>query len=138
MNMWSKLANVKNKITNKADKLMIGAMTAMTVVAAPVTDVMATTNKSALDVKDAQNAIVGMINSLLNPILALVGAVGTLYCVLLGVKYAKAEEPQDREKAKAHLKNAIIGFVLIFVLIVALRLLIPSFTKWMETNAPAS
>lgn len=133
MNMW-------NRMKNKADKLVIAAMTMMSVAATPVTNVLAnskTTDKSALDVSGAQNAIVGMINSLLTPILTLVGAVGALYCVLLGVKYAKAEEPQDREKAKAHLKNAIIGFVLIFVLIVALRLLLPSFTKWMNANAPA-
>ena len=52
--------------------------------------------------------IVDLINSLLSPVLAIVGAVGTLYCVVLGVKYAKAEEPQDREKAKGHLKSAII------------------------------
>ena len=68
------------------------------------------------------NPIIYLLNALLGPILGLVGAVGTLYCVLLGVKFAKAEEPQEREKAKAHLKNAIIGFVLIFVLIVALKL----------------
>ena len=28
------------------------------------------------------------------PLLALVGAAGALYCVVLGVKFAKAEEPQ--------------------------------------------
>ena len=66
--------------------------------------------------------IVELIESLLGPALAIVGAVGSLYCVVLGVKYAKAEEPQDREKAKSHLKNAIIGFVLIFVLMLALKL----------------
>ena len=136
MNMLNRIKGVKDK----ADKLVIAAMTMMSVAATPVTNVLAnskTTDKSALDVSGAQNAIVGMINSLLTPILTLVGAVGALYCVLLGAKYAKAEEPQDREKAKAHLKNAIIGFVLIFVLIVALRLLLPSFTKWMNANAPA-
>ncbi len=51
--------------------------------------------------------IITLINNLLVPLLSLVGAGGTLYCVLLGVKYAKAEEPQDREKAKSALKNAI-------------------------------
>ena len=76
------------------------------------------------------NPIVDLINSLLSPILAIVGAVGSLYCVLLGVKYAKAEEPQDREKAKGHLKNAIIGFVLIFVLMLALKLGMPIMQNW--------
>lgn len=79
--------------------------------------------------------IVELINDLLGPVLAIVGAVGTLYCVLLGVKYAKAEEPQDREKAKGHLKSAIIGFVLIFVLMLALRLSLPILQEWVKTEA---
>ena len=74
--------------------------------------------------------------SLLYPILAIVGAGGTIYCVSLGVKYAKAEEPQEREKAKTHLKNAIIGFALIFILIVALKVLMPQLQDWMEANSP--
>ncbi len=78
--------------------------------------------------------IVNLINSLLTPILSIVGAVGALYCVVLGVKYAKAEEPQDREKAKSHLKNAIIGFVLIFVLMLALKLSMPILQNWVATN----
>ena len=79
--------------------------------------------------------IVDLINSLLSPILAIVGAVGSLYCVVLGVKYAKAEEPQDREKAKAHLKSAIIGFVLIFVLMLALKLTMPILQNWVSNNS---
>ena len=78
--------------------------------------------------------IVSLLNSILTPMLAIVGAVGALYCVILGVKYAKAEEPQDREKAKGALKNAIIGFVLIFVLILALNLLMPIMKQWVIDN----
>ena len=80
------------------------------------------------------NPIISLLNSLLGPILGLVGAVGTLYCVLLGVKFAKAEEPQEREKAKTHLKNAIIGFVLIFVLIVALKLGMKAMIDWLKAQ----
>ena len=82
----------------------------------------------------AVKPIVALINSLMGPALALVGAVGSLYCVLLGVKFAKAEEPQEREKAKSHLKNAIIGFVLIFVLILALNLSMEPLIAWVENN----
>ena len=76
--------------------------------------------------------IVSLLNSLLTPMLLIVGAVGALYCVVLGVKFAKAEEPQDREKAKGALKNAIIGFVLIFVLILALNIMMPRMIKWVN------
>ena len=78
--------------------------------------------------------IVELLNSILTPMLAIVFAVGSLYCVVLGVKYAKAEEPQDREKAKGALKNAIIGFVLIFVLILALTLLKEPMVEWVNKN----
>ena len=76
--------------------------------------------------------IVSLLNSLMAPLLAIVGAAGALYCVVLGVKFAKAEEPQDREKAKGALKNAIIGFILIFVLILALNLLMPQMINWVN------
>jgi len=82
--------------------------------------------------------IISLLNQLLVPLLGLVGAAGTLYCVILGVKYAKAEEPQDREKAKGALKNAVIGFILIFVLILALQLLMPSMIDWVESYAPGT
>lgn len=82
--------------------------------------------------------VVALLNTLLKPLLAVVVAVGGLYCVLLGVKYAKAEEPQDREKAKSHLKNAVLGFVLIFVLIVVMNLLVPVMETWVNNTMIAN
>ena len=80
--------------------------------------------------------IVDLLSQVFNVLMLLVGAVGAIYCISLGVKFARAEEPQEREKAKSHLKNAIIGFVLIFVLVVALRIAIPNLSAWM--NAASS
>ena len=82
------------------------------------------------DFDSVTSPVVDLINSLLGPAIAIVGALGTVYCVFLGVKFAKAEEPQEREKAKSHLKNAIIGFVLIFILMVVLRGAIGPLTTW--------
>lgn len=76
--------------------------------------------------------IIELLDQLLWPLISVVAAVGALYCVVLGVKFAKAEEPQEREKAKGHLKNAIIGFVLIFVLMVVLKLLMPAMVAWVS------
>ena len=78
--------------------------------------------------------IVSLLNSLMEPLIMIVGALGSLYCVILGVKFAKAEEPQDREKAKGALKNAVVGFVLIFVLILGLNLLMPQMVEWVNQN----
>ncbi len=82
--------------------------------------------------------IVKLLNSVITPALVVVGALGAIFCILLGVKYAKAEEPQDRDKAKNSLKNAIIGFVLIFVLLVALQIGMPAMMSWYETEAAAA
>ena len=87
-------------------------------------------NSTPKNLTEVVSPIVDLLNDMLAPLLLVVGAVGALYCILLGVKYARAEEPQDREKAKAHLKGAVIGFVLIFVLIVVLNLLLPYLMNW--------
>jgi heme O synthase-like polyprenyltransferase len=82
------------------------------------------------------NPIINLLNMALPPALMLVGALGAIYCIFLGVKLAKAEEPQEREKAKSSLKNAIIGFVLIFVLLVVLRVGLPAMQAWSTSAAP--
>ena len=44
--------------------------------------------------------IIGLINSLLGPLLGLVGAAGAIYCVILGVKFAKAEVRIGRRRSR--------------------------------------
>ncbi len=78
--------------------------------------------------------VTDLIRQISGPVLGIVAALGSVYCIILGVKFAKAEEPQDREKAKAHLKNAIIGFVLIFVMLVVLSKLTPYLVDWVTKN----
>ena len=63
-------------------------------------------------------------------LLTVIGAVGAIWVIFLGVKYAKAEDPQEHDKARSALKNAIIGFVLIFVLLISLQLAVNAFTDW--------
>lgn len=82
--------------------------------------------------------VINLLNQVLTPAIFLVAALGAVYCVFLGVKLAKAEEPQDREKAKNALKNAIVGFVLIFVLVVVLRVAITPMMTWMNENSAAT
>ena len=112
------------KLVRRVNLALLGVMAAAYPVFASSGD------KTAGTLEDVVSPIAELIESFLGPLLIIVGAVGTLYCVLLGVKYARAEEPQDREKAKQHLKSAIIGFVLIFVLIVALKELMPFLSSW--------
>lgn len=88
--------------------------------------------------QDVVKPIVDLISTFVNPALAIVGAVGILYCIVLGVKFAKAEEPQEHEKAKNHLKNAIIGYILIFVLMLMLKLGTPALKEWLDDNTPST
>ena len=92
----------------------------------------------AVDFNEALKPVAEGIESFLLPVIVIVGAAGSIFCISLGVKYAKAEEPQDREKAKSHLKSAIIGFFIIFILIVGLKLMLPSMIEWMDSTTAES
>lgn len=89
------------------------------------------------DLSGAVNPIVALLKQIVNPLMLLVGAGGSIFCIFLGVKYATAEEPQEREKRKQALKTAIIGYFLIFILIVALRMSIQPLTDWANSTSGA-
>ena len=119
-------------LMNKINRTMIAKTAAISTVVATTLPCTAYAKGANLDA--VASPIVALVNSLMGPALALVTAIGSLYCVLLGVKFAKAEEPQEREKAKTHLKSAIIGFLLIFILILALNLSMEPLIAWVEGN----
>lgn len=60
--------------------------------------------------------------------------VSVIYCVVLGVQYAKAEESKDRETAKKKLISASISFGVIIILIVVLYALRGTFVELMNKN----
>ncbi len=95
-----------------------------------------TTTAKGPDFTGVVSPVVGILNTIFTAAIPIVGAVGAIYCIILGLKLAKADEQQERDKAKHALKNAIIGFVAIFVLVVVMRLAIPVLSQWMETSAP--
>ena len=78
--------------------------------------------------------ILEVLNAILWPAIALVGAIGTIYCIVLGVKLAKSDEQNSREKAKKDLVGAIMGFVAIFVLIVSLKIALPILQNWVQSQ----
>lgn len=82
------------------------------------------------DLTNATKPVTELVESLYGPLITIVSSVAIIYCIFLGVKLAKAEEPQEREKAKSALKNAIIGYLLIFVLILVLRQVTPVLSSW--------
>ena len=87
------------------------------------------------DLNSIVQPVLDICKTLVPIMLAVVGAVGGLWCILLGVKYAKAEDPQEHEKAKKGLVNAIVGFVLIFVLLIMLNIGTQVLTDWWDGYA---
>ena len=77
--------------------------------------------------------IVNAIDTLLYPLLIVVGAAGTIYSVVLGVNMARADSTEKREEAKKRLINVIIGIAVTIALILFFKLLIsvilPAFFK---------
>ncbi len=89
------------------------------------------------DIQDILEPIFTIIGTVVPVLLLLLGSIGSIWCIVLGVKYAKAEDPQEHEKAKKALINAIVGFVLIFVLLIMLELAVPIFTEFWQSYLTA-
>ncbi len=130
--MKNKLMTITTQVVSNTKAMKLMAMLLVTGVVLFASGDVAFASNVTFD--GVVNPIVGLLNKFVNPLLMLVGAGGSLFCIMLGVKYATAEEPQEREKRKQALKTAIIGFVLIFVLIVALKTSIGPLSQWMNES----
>lgn len=69
-------------------------------------------------VNDAYNAFIKIVNIVLPVLMSILLALGMFYGIQLGVKYAKAEEEEDKKKARGSLINVIVG-ILIAILFIA-------------------
>lgn len=131
---------MKNSVRRKLMLISAKTMGAMCAANAAMLEAFASSSSKAnnpdADLDTVTEPIIGLVNQVLNVLIPLVAAVGGVFCVSLGLKYAKAEEPQEREKAKQHLKSAIIGFSLIFILVVVLRIASPLLNDWMNDASP--
>ena len=57
------------------------------------------------------------VTNIINPILILVATAGIIYAIVVGVKFARAEDKGQRDEAKQKLITVIIGIVVTAVLI---------------------
>lgn len=63
---------------------------------------------------------------ILYSILAVVGAAGIVYSIVLGVNLAKSENDEKRKAAISRLRNTIIGVGVLLVLVLFINLGIPA------------
>lgn len=69
-------------------------------------------------IKPIQN----LLENIMTPLLILVGTAGSIYAIVLGVNYSRAEDTSKREEAKKRLINAVIGLVIMVALLIVLWL----------------
>ena len=65
------------------------------------------------------STLISAMKSVINPILILCAIAGTIYAIVIGVKFVKADSKDEREEAKQKLISVIVGIVVTLVLIVA-------------------
>ena len=63
-------------------------------------------------------ALVNTAKNIINPILIVAATAGILYAIVVGVKFIKADNKEEREEAKQKLITVIVGIVVTLVLIV--------------------
>lgn len=61
--------------------------------------------------------VVDTINSILTPILSIVGAAGLIWAIVLGVQMARADSTEKREECKKRLIGLVVGIVIMVALI---------------------
>ncbi len=79
--------------------------------------------------------IINLLDKLLLPILIILGTAGSIYVIVLGVQFSKAETSDKREEAKKRMINAVIGVVVMIILLVLLKLFTayaPSIFGWIN------
>ena len=89
---------------------------------AGTTDSPAIDEKASSGLNEIANTIFQYASYILIPIMVVVGVAGIFYSIYLGVQLAKADSADKRQEAKSRMVNAIIGFVVIFVLVLLMYL----------------
>ena len=82
--------------------------------------------------------IISILNSLLVPVIILLGTAGTIYAIVLGVQYSKAETADKRDEAKKRLINAVIGIVIMLVALILVKIFVANAATifgWVKTES---
>ncbi len=89
---------------------------------------------SQSDLFKIANPVIEMCQEIVPVLLSVVGALGAIWCIFVGVKFATSDDPQEHEKAKRSLKNSIIGYILIFALLIMLNVGANVLSAWYTSS----
>lgn len=66
--------------------------------------------------------ITDIIDQILTPVLIILGTAGSIFVIVLGINFSKAESADKREEAKKRMINAIIGIVVTLLFLILVKL----------------
>lgn len=90
---------------------------------------------------EMMKTLVKIIDQFLPVAIILVGMVGAIYCIVMGVKYAKSESSEEKDAVKKKLINAAIGIVIGLIIMIALTVFLKNATavkEWIESQGNQS
>ena len=76
--------------------------------------------------------LVNAVLDILNPILILVAVAGIIYAIVVGVRFAKADDKSQRDEAKQKLITVIIGIVVTFLLVALFFWIKENIGTWLD------
>ena len=76
--------------------------------------------------KSAYATFSKIINIIFPIVIGIVLALGMFYGITLAIKYAKAEEDEDKKKAKGSLINVVVGVLVAVVFVAVIQVLLNS------------
>ena len=85
--------------------------------------------------------ILNVLNSLLIPVIILLGTAGMIYVIVLGVQYTKAETADKRDEAKKRLIHAAIGVIIMLVALILVKIFLAnafSIFGWVKDTSAAA
>ena len=67
---------------------------------------------------------VSVVNIVLPVVIGVVLVLGMFYGITLGIKFAKAEEDEDKKKAKSSLINVVVGCLIVILFIAIVQIIL--------------
>ena len=75
-------------------------------------------------VTSAFERFIGIVNIVLPVLMSVLLVLGMFYGITLGVKYAKAEEDDEKKKAKGQLINVIVGVLIAIIFVAVIQIVL--------------